>query len=57
MSSEEDVTFKEELEKMEYEPLLPIEKKLIGWSLGIGTCLLVILYWISAMFFPAAHGG
>jgi hypothetical protein len=25
------------------EPLLPIEKKLIGWSLGIGIGLLVIL--------------
>jgi hypothetical protein len=25
------------------EPLLPIEKKLIGWSLGIGLVLLVIL--------------
>lgn len=25
------------------EPLLPIEKKLIGWSLGIGIVLLVIL--------------
>jgi hypothetical protein len=25
------------------EPLLPIEKKLIGWSLGIGITLLVIL--------------
>ena len=25
------------------EPLLPIEKKLIGWSLGIGIVLLVLL--------------
>jgi hypothetical protein len=25
------------------EPLLPIEKKLIGWSLGIGLVLLAIL--------------
>jgi hypothetical protein len=25
------------------EPLLPIEKKLIGWSLGLGIGLLVIL--------------
>ena len=25
------------------EPLLPIEKKLIGWSLGIGLTLLVLL--------------
>jgi hypothetical protein len=26
-----------------YEPLLPIEKKLVGWSLGIGLALLVLL--------------
>jgi hypothetical protein len=25
------------------EPLLPIEKKLIGWSLGIGLALLALL--------------
>jgi hypothetical protein len=25
------------------EPLLPIEKKLIGWSLGLGIVLLVVL--------------
>ncbi|MCC6610005.1 MAG: hypothetical protein IT515_10090 [Burkholderiales bacterium] len=33
----------DELQKMVYEPLLPIEKKLIGWSLGLGIVLLVIL--------------
>ena len=26
-----------------HEPLLPIEKKLIGWSLGTGLALLVVL--------------
>jgi hypothetical protein len=25
------------------EPLLPVEKKLIGWSLGLGITLLIIL--------------
>lgn len=25
------------------EPLLPIEKKLIGWSLGLGLVLLAVL--------------
>jgi hypothetical protein len=25
------------------EPLLPIEKKLIGWSLGVGLALLALL--------------
>jgi hypothetical protein len=32
-----------ELESATYEPLLPVEKKLIGWSLGIGIALLAIL--------------
>ena len=41
----------EELKKMqeEYEPLLPVEKKLIAWSLGIGLALLVILYCLSRL--------
>jgi hypothetical protein len=30
---------------------LPIEKKLIGWSLGIGIVLLVVLALLSRMFF------
>jgi hypothetical protein len=46
----------EEMQKMEYEPLLPVEKKLITWSLTIGVVSLVMLYWVSAAFFPAAHG-
>ena len=33
----------EEIRKMPVEPLLPVEKKLIGWSLGVGLVLLVIL--------------
>ena len=33
----------QELAKTTPEPLLPIEKKLIGWSLGIGIALLVVL--------------
>jgi hypothetical protein len=43
----------EELDKMEYEPLLPIEKKLIVWSLILGVVLLAILIWVSYTFFPA----
>ncbi len=35
------------------EPLLPVEKKLIGWSLITGVVLLGILIWISYTFFPA----
>lgn len=33
----------EELRSAPVEPLLPIEKKLIGWSLGIGVALLIVL--------------
>ena len=32
-----------ELHNAAAEPLLPIEKKLIGWSLGTGLVLLVVL--------------
>jgi hypothetical protein len=45
----------EELKKMEWEPLQPIEKKLIGWSIGLGVCLLGILLWVSTTFFPSGH--
>jgi len=40
-----------EINAAEVEPLLPIEKKLIGWSLGLGIVLLVILIAINH-FFP-----
>jgi hypothetical protein len=33
------------------EPLLPIEKKLIGWSLGLGIALLIVLIAVNH-FFP-----
>jgi putative exporter of polyketide antibiotics len=36
-------SLQEELNRAQSEPLLPIEKKLIGWSLGIGIVLLVVL--------------
>ena len=46
----------EELKQMqqEYEPLLPVEKKLIAWSLGIGLTLLVVLYFVSKLL-PDGH--
>ena len=34
---------KNEINAAEVEPLLPIEKKLIGWSLGLGIGLLIVL--------------
>ena len=44
-----------ELQKMEFEPLLPVEKKLISWSIIIGVVSLGFLVWISYTFFPAGH--
>ncbi len=43
----------DEMKKMEWEPLLPVEKKLILWSLCIGVISLALLVWISHAFFPA----
>ena len=45
----------DELQKMKYEPLLPVEKKLISWSLIIGVVSLGFLYWLSVTFFPGSH--
>jgi hypothetical protein len=42
---------KNEINAAAVEPLLPIEKKLIGWSLGLGVGLLIILIAINH-FFP-----
>ena len=35
--------------KAPVEPLLPIEKKLIGWSLGAGVALLALLVVLNHM--------
>ncbi len=45
----------DELQKMEYEPLLPVEKKLISWSIIIGVVALGFLVWVSYTFFPGGH--
>jgi len=45
----------EELQKMEYEPLLPVEKKLIAYSIILGIILLGVFVWISYTFFPGTH--
>ena len=42
----------DELNRMAHEPLLPVEKKLILCSLGLGVALLGILLWLSRTFFP-----
>jgi hypothetical protein len=40
----------EEIRKMPYEPLLPVEKQLIGWSLGLGIVLMIVLVFVSHAF-------
>jgi len=47
----EEPKLAEELQKMPYEPLLPIEKKLILWSILLGVFLLGVLIWVDQAFF------
>ena len=44
--------YRNELRTAHAEPLLPIEKKLISWSLGIGLALLVVLALVNHFFPP-----
>jgi len=41
----------EELRKMEYDPLLPVEKRLIAWSLALGVVLTGLLLLVRYAFF------
>jgi len=41
----------DELQKMAVEPLLPIEKKLVAWSLILGFVLLGVLLWVNRLLF------
>lgn len=50
-----DPKFSEEIKTMEYEPLIPAEKKLIAWSIILGILLIGVLVWVSYTFFPAQH--
>lgn len=45
-------TLESELRTIPYEPLLPIEKKLIAGSLLLGLVLLGVLLWLSTTYFP-----
>jgi hypothetical protein len=45
----------EEIAKMPAEPLLPIEKKLIAWSLIVGLTLLTILVWTGNSALTPGH--
>jgi hypothetical protein len=54
MTVEEEKRLKDEMKRMEHEPLLPIEKKLISYSIGLGIILLFVFIWLSS-FFPGGH--
>ncbi len=45
----------DEMNKMEYEPILPVEKKLVLWSVVVGFGMLGFLYWLSVTLFPTGH--
>lgn len=45
----------EEMKKMEYEPMLPVELTLVRWSIGIGVGSLFFLYYLSQWLFPGGH--
>jgi hypothetical protein len=51
--SQTDIELRDELHSAPIEPLLPVEKKLIGWSLGIGLVLLAVLAAVNHLF-PAS---
>jgi hypothetical protein len=51
MSQYTQSDLREELRTAPVEPLLPVEKKLIAWSLSLGLTLLVVLAAINH-FFP-----
>ena len=47
-----DAQTADELSRVEAEPMLPAEKKLIAISLLLGLALLGLLLWVSNHFFP-----
>jgi hypothetical protein len=51
----EEAKLIDELQKMEFEPLLAVEKKLIGWSIAIGIIALACLIWVSSAFLPGGR--
>ena len=42
-------------EEGQWFDLLPAEKKLIAWSLGLGVALLGLLVWMSYYVIPIPH--
>jgi hypothetical protein len=52
MTDDETGRIGEEIARMEPEPLLPVEKKLIVGSLVAGALLLLVLLWAGTALFP-----
>jgi hypothetical protein len=48
----EDAALVEEIAAIPYEPLLPVEKRLIVASLLLGVALLGLLLWLCSTRFP-----
>ncbi|MGC9109164.1 MAG: hypothetical protein ACP5HI_02780 [Caldimicrobium sp.] len=44
----------EELEKMQHDPWLPVESKLVWGCIGLGIILLIVLIWISRYFISSS---
>ena len=55
MPEHEPAKLADEIRKMEVEPLMAVEKKLIAGSIVLGVALLGLLTWVSYTFFPGAH--
>lgn len=55
MEQMKDLNFKEEIQKMEYEPMNDVELKLVRYSLMLGIGLLVLFYILSVTIFPESH--
>jgi hypothetical protein len=43
----------DEIAKMPVEEFLPVEKKLVAYSLILGVVLLAVLTWLSKTLFPS----
>jgi hypothetical protein len=48
----EEPSLAKEIAAIPYEPLLPVERKLVAGSLLLGFALLGLLWWASATLFP-----
>jgi hypothetical protein len=46
----DDPKLSDELRGMRREPMLPVEKKLVAWSIALGVALLAVLVFVSRMF-------